>query len=580
MKDKVSLTAFLVAPAFWILDAAAQTYLFGADSIIKELFYPQAERLLMRLFIAAVMIIFGFIFLEHKRALDALKREPSTGESPEKEARLLAIESSLREKEEQIRISEESLSARNRLLNAQEESLRAREEKIASLELNLPGKEKRLSAVESSLLEKEKRLRDAEEAVSGRDNLLNERERALRQREERLEKLDSVSRESVSEKEKQLAAKEETLRENESRLKSIGTALYEKEEKLKVAEEALKTKFAGLAAAEKSLQEKVGLLKEQAESFKAQETQLKGQQGAKEENIKLAEQSLNEKVERLKAVEDALKIKEEALKAKLEKLKAAEINLREKEGAADIRESTDVKEQLLQSSKMSAVGQLASGVAFEINNSLSAIATNMQQVQELEQRGELKQTDLKVILGKVEESVSRCKNISSSLVGFSRPCADISEQVLLNDIVNKVIVLTENKMRLQGIAIKKELKPDLPMIMGDPAFLQLAFFNLLSRAKFSIQKKSSRDGGTISIVTSVDPQDNRVCLSISDTGVRITEENIGHIFEPFYANTQAAGSAVLDLSFVYSIINEHKATVKVESRENQLTTFRISFPAA
>ncbi|MBN1913127.1 MAG: PAS domain S-box protein [Candidatus Omnitrophica bacterium] len=251
----------------------------------------------------------------------------------------------------------------------------------------------------------------------------------------------------------------------------------------------------------------------------------------------------------------------------------------ELKGAYDQLKSAQA--QLVQSAKMASVGLLAGGVAHEINNPLTGVLNNVQLIRMLaEQKSEFSIDEFKELLGIIEESALRCRKITQSLLDFSHASKGVFQPVSLNEVADKVATLIHHELKLQNIVIQKELEEGLPPILGDNQLVQQVVFDIISNAKWAIQKKSSKEGGTITLKTIFDKKENKACIHIFDTGVGIARENLEKIFEPFFTTKPVGEGTGLGLSIVYNIIKAHKATVNVESQIGEGTVFRVCFPLA
>jgi len=235
--------------------------------------------------------------------------------------------------------------------------------------------------------------------------------------------------------------------------------------------------------------------------------------------------------------------------------------------------------QLVQSAKMASIGQLAGGVAHEINNPLTGVLNNVQLIKmEVELKKEFNLEDFKVLLGVIEESALRCKKITESLLSFSRAATGKFIPVSFNDLVEKVVTVITYEMKLQNITIQTELQPDLPQVFGDPQLLQQIIFDLISNSKWAIEKKTQKSGGTITIKTSLNPDGKRIFISVSDTGIGIPKENLERVFEPFFTTKPVGEGTGLGLSISYSIVKQHSGDIKVESQPGEGATFKITLP--
>lgn len=238
-----------------------------------------------------------------------------------------------------------------------------------------------------------------------------------------------------------------------------------------------------------------------------------------------------------------------------------------------------VQAQLVQSAKMASLGQLAGGVAHEINNPLTGVLNNIQLIKmELAGKNDFGPADFKDVLDIIEESALRCASITSSLLDFSRSAGETFQPYCLNEIVEKTLNLIGHEILLHNIAIEKRLKPDLPLVLGDFQLLQQALFDIIINAQWAIRKKSDADG-LITIKTEYEPEKASVSLSISDTGCGIAPEELAKIFDPFFTTKPAGEGTGLGLAIVYSIVKKHSGEIEAVSELGQGATFKISIPA-
>ena len=278
----------------------------------------------------------------------------------------------------------------------------------------------------------------------------------------------------------------------------------------------------------------------------------------------------------------ALDEHEKLLKNKIEEL-AKEVTERKKaeEELKSAYEQLKITQtQLTQSAKMASVGVLSGGVAHEINNPLTGVLNNVQLIRMIaEAKSDFSIDDFKELLTVIEESAIRCKRITQSLLDFSRGSKGTFQALSLNEIVEKTVILLEHDLRLQNISIRKDLQIDLPLVLGDFQLLQQVVIDIISNAKWAIQQKPEKEG-IITLRTQYAHEKKSACLSISDTGIGIPEENLEKIFEPFFTTKRVGEGTGLGLSTVYSVINAHQGNIEVESRINQGTTLKISLPVS
>ncbi len=242
------------------------------------------------------------------------------------------------------------------------------------------------------------------------------------------------------------------------------------------------------------------------------------------------------------------------------------------------QELQDTQAQLIQSNKMAAVGQLAGGVAHELNNPLTGVLNNVQLIKlEAEARKDFSIGDFKELLNIVENAALRCKKITQSLLNFSHTAAGNFSLCSLNEIVEKAIELVNQELKLRNIVFQKELEPDLPGIQGDFQLLQQVIFGLISNSRWAIEQKPEC-GGVITVKTWHNSAMETVNVSVSDKGIGIPPENINKLFTPFFTTKEVGEGTGLGLALFYNIIKNHNGEIKVESSPGQGAKFIISLP--
>jgi PAS domain S-box-containing protein len=226
------------------------------------------------------------------------------------------------------------------------------------------------------------------------------------------------------------------------------------------------------------------------------------------------------------------------------------------------------QEQLLQSEKMAAVGQLISGVAHELNNPLTAILGYSQL---------LKSDDLVNARGadyveKLYKQAQRTHHIVQNLLSFARQQKPHRAPVQLNQILEDTLVLREFDMKLHHIVIHREFDPQLPLTAGDFHQLEQVFLNLLNNAVDAIQEKGGQ--GEIWVHTHADG--DRLRVEITDSGAGVV--NPHKIFDPFYTTKAVGKGTGLGLSICYGIVKEHGGEIQVRNAPPRGACFRITLP--
>ncbi len=236
--------------------------------------------------------------------------------------------------------------------------------------------------------------------------------------------------------------------------------------------------------------------------------------------------------------------------------------------------------QLLQVEKITFIGQLAGGIAHEINNPLTGVLNNVQLIKMMSGTPqELNPIELKELLDIIEESAMRCKKITDYLLDFSHGSIGKFQPISLNTIIDRITGLMNNEIKLQSISIKKDLQENLPDVQGDSLLLQQVIFNLISNAKWAIEKKGGASGGLVTIKTEFEPENQRVWVYISDNGIGIPDDKVGKLFEPFFSIKQTGAGSGLGLYIASNILRKHRGNIEVSSKLNEGATFKISLPA-
>ncbi len=232
------------------------------------------------------------------------------------------------------------------------------------------------------------------------------------------------------------------------------------------------------------------------------------------------------------------------------------------------------QEQLIQSSKMAAMGQLAAGISHELNQPLTGIKGFAQAAFADLQEGNPIRKDLERII----EQSERMSNIIKSIKTFARKSDFVMRRVDVNEPLENSLRLLDGQLRLHNIRVSKHLARDLPMIMADSNQLQQVFLNLITNARDAICSLRSLNGGQISVKSFLSKDRTNIHIILQDTGCGIPERNLSSIFNPFFTTKLTDKGMGLGLSIVYRIIETHKGIIQVESIEGKGTTFKITLP--
>ncbi len=243
------------------------------------------------------------------------------------------------------------------------------------------------------------------------------------------------------------------------------------------------------------------------------------------------------------------------------------------------REAESLNSQLLQAGKLASIGELAAGVAHEINNPIAIIMTERQilldQYENTNINDEEFAKQFMVSMDQISVQANRCKRITHNLLRFSRRTKSIIETVDLNSFLMEIIELMERDARTGGIRFTAALDEKLPKIKSDISQLQQVFLNLINNA---IDAHNDRAIGSISITTRKETAPSGVSVSIADSGCGINERDMANIFDPFYSTKPAGKGTGLGLSICHTIVRNLGGNITVQSVYGKGTEFRVFLP--
>jgi len=250
---------------------------------------------------------------------------------------------------------------------------------------------------------------------------------------------------------------------------------------------------------------------------------------------------------------------------------AADVSRAIEQLGRQLDETRMVQERLLQSEKMSSVGQLVSGVAHELNNPLTGIMGFAQMLM-LRDLDEDARKEVETIYAEAE----RASKIVSNLLTFARRRRPAKEAANLNTLIERVLELRNYDLRVRNIDVRLDLEPALPDTMVDTNQLLQVLLNILLNAEQAMRSEGGE--GTLMIRTWSAPGSVRV--SFTDTGPGMSAETLRRIFDPFFTTKDAGEGTGLGLTVSYGIIEEHGGRIWAESEQGRGTTFHIELPMA
>ncbi len=232
-------------------------------------------------------------------------------------------------------------------------------------------------------------------------------------------------------------------------------------------------------------------------------------------------------------------------------------------------------EQLIQSQKLAAIGELSAGIAHEINNPLAIIVQEVAWARcqfEGKNAGGAGLEEVQDSLREIAKQVERCREITHKMLDFARKHEPLIQGVDLNRLIEDMARLVENEASPRGIEIVRQYRSEIPIIQTDLPLLRQVVLNLLNNASYAIGQN-----GTITIQTRV-PENGFVEMSISDTGCGIPRDNLNKIFDPFFTTKPPGKGTGLGLAICHNIVVRLGGRITVESEPGKGTAFTIRLP--
>ena len=238
-----------------------------------------------------------------------------------------------------------------------------------------------------------------------------------------------------------------------------------------------------------------------------------------------------------------------------------------------VRNLTDerrIAEQLRQSEKLAALGELVAGVAHELNNPLAGISAFAQLLLEEDLNADQRES-----ARLIKREADRAVGVIRDLLLFSRKAGPSGTPIDLNALVQLTLRLRAYSLRSTGVQVETNLDATLPEVAGDDQKLQQVILNLIVNAEYAMRRTPTKR-----LVVRTAHEGDSAVIEVSDTGAGMSEETLQRAFEPFFTTKPAGEGTGLGLSVSYGIIEAHQGTISVESTPERGTTFRIALPVS
>jgi signal transduction histidine kinase/DNA-binding response OmpR family regulator len=224
--------------------------------------------------------------------------------------------------------------------------------------------------------------------------------------------------------------------------------------------------------------------------------------------------------------------------------------------------------QLIQSTKLAAIGELAANVAHEINNPLTSVLGFASYLAEQIPAGQPMREELDLIL----EEATRARDIVRDLLNFSRHREFEPEVTEINTVLEQTMAMVRRQGSLENIEVREEYGRDLPLVEVDVSRMKQVFLNIVNNAVYAMKER-----GSLGLRTRT--ADGLVCVDFADTGTGISPEHLDKIFDPFFTTKPAVSGTGLGLSVSLGIVQSHGGSIEVHSRLGEGSTFTIKLPA-
>ena len=238
--------------------------------------------------------------------------------------------------------------------------------------------------------------------------------------------------------------------------------------------------------------------------------------------------------------------------------------------ARDMTERRKLQEQLIQTEKLSSLGEIISGVAHELNNPLTSIIGLSELI--LMEPG--LNSEVKEELGEIRNEAKRTSRIVQNFLTFSRKYRPEKTVCRINKIIESILEIRIYEIMVSHIKILKNLDPKLPLTMADPNQLRQVFLNIINNAIQALQMVPKNR--ILSMSTKV--RENKIEISFGNTGPVIPRDILAKIFDPFFTTKEVGKGTGLGLSVSHGIITEHGGSICVQSKDGEGTQFIIEIP--
>jgi len=240
------------------------------------------------------------------------------------------------------------------------------------------------------------------------------------------------------------------------------------------------------------------------------------------------------------------------------------------------REKQMMNKQVVETGKLASVGELAAGIAHEINNPVAIMVEEAGWIEDLLEEEEFQESEnlneFTRALEQIRTQGRRCKEITHKLLHFARKTDARVQEVQINDLIEELVALSAQKAKYSNVTINTVLQKDLPPLHVSETEVQQVFLNLINNALDAMERK----GGVIDVTTLM--EGDHIAVQVADNGPGIPEANLARIFDPFFTTKPVGKGTGLGLSICYGIIKKMGGEIDVHSVMGVGATFRVLIP--
>ena len=241
------------------------------------------------------------------------------------------------------------------------------------------------------------------------------------------------------------------------------------------------------------------------------------------------------------------------------------------------REKEMMNQQVIETGKLASIGELAAGIAHEINNPVAIMVEEAGWIQDILEDEDLRKeeniTELDRALKQIKTQGKRCKEITHKLLSFARKTDSRIQEVNINDVIEDLVSISAQRAKYANVTISTDLKDHLPLLKVSQSEMQQVLLNIINNALDALDKK----GGRLNIESF--EKDNAVIIRLKDNGPGIHPDHLARVFDPFFTTKPVGKGTGLGLSICYGIINKMGGEIDVKSGVGIGTTFEIRLPS-